>query len=508
MNSSIKSVIDSAKDNSTIDMSYIGKNIWVAYIDTDHVFQNLKLVNIPSNITEIKFGNNISKSIISPLVLPPYITTYTGPILDKMEFPDSLNTIEIIETNNNICFSNMKLPLTITSITITPLDSLSTLDSLKLPSGLEVLQINYPFNSCIDNLNLENLQHLKKIILPDSFLQPFNLMKYGLIIEKNDVIVDFPVEFKENSFIEDNVVLNSTPIVNHAIRKYLPSIKNLKIKLDDVIPSIPHVWFNVLLEGKVEVETIIIDSVDNINALKSISLVFNRSNMLKRKVCKNLIINNINFNELMINSYLNLSRSLSRIGNINISLHHTNNINLHGIAKRMASILNMNHFTNGMYSSLFGAIESVIYVKNDTIFIEMGQVHKHFEPPVIIEETTNIPNSSSLLVVPMEDVIGLPPPIKIKLISWSKCIFCKKQEEIIESLKTEINDLDQIIDINVVDDPSEISDKRVTSFPSWVIKDVIEPGVKSKEDIKRLLGTRNENDDDRTTMNDEYLSEI
>ena len=31
----------------------------------------------------------------------------------------------------------------------------------------------------------------------------------------------------------------------------------LKIKLDDVIPSIPHVWFNVLLEGKVEVETII-----------------------------------------------------------------------------------------------------------------------------------------------------------------------------------------------------------------------------------------------------------
>ena len=54
-----------------------------------------------------------------------------------------------------------------------------------------------------------------------------------------------------------------------------------------------------------------------------------------------------------------------------------------------------------------------------------------------------------------------------------------------------------------MDDPSEISDKRVTSFPSWVIKDVIEPGVKSKEDIKRLLGTRNENDDDRTTMNDE-----
>ena len=104
--------------------------------------------------------------------------------------------------------------------------------------------------------------------------------------------------------------------------------------------------------------------------------VFDRSNFFNRKFCNDLFVNNVEDGE--INSYIKLANSLKNIGNINIIIHHLNkNINLHGLVKRMSTVLNM-IYVNGIYYSLFGAIESTLYVNNKTIVIKRGQVPKKF----------------------------------------------------------------------------------------------------------------------------------
>ena len=151
----------------------------------------------------------------------------------------------------------------------------------------------------------------------------------------------------------------------------------------------------------------------------------------------------------------------------------------------MSTVLNMN-YVNGIYYSLFGAIESTLYVNNKTIVIKRGQVPKKFVLKNIEEDKIMIPQSSSTLVVPI-DVEGIPPPQKeISLFSWTKCGFCNKQEEIINNLDFK-QFFDEKVKVEIVEDPSIISDKRITSFPSWVVNDEIQIGVKNEEQIKEML---------------------
>ena len=151
----------------------------------------------------------------------------------------------------------------------------------------------------------------------------------------------------------------------------------------------------------------------------------------------------------------------------------------------MSTVLNMN-YVNGIYYSLFGAIESTLYVNNKTIVIKRGQVPKKFVLKNIEEDKIMVPQSSSTLVVPI-DVEGIPPPQKeISLFSWTKCGFCNKQEEIINNL--EFKPLfDEKVKIEIVEYPNTISDKRITSFPSWVVDGEIQIGVKNEEQIKEML---------------------
>ena len=41
--------------------------------------------------------------------------------------------------------------------------------------------------------------------------------------------------------------------------------------------------------------------------------------------------------------------------------------------------------------------------------------------------------------------------------------------------------------MEIVEDPSTISDKRIKSFPSWVVNGEIQIGVKNEEQIKEML---------------------
>ena len=480
MSRSIKSIIDSASDNDSIDISYIGKEIWVAHIDTTNIYKNIKLIEIPSNLTELKIGYNLSMSIVQSFILPPFLNTYTGPVFEGMIFPETLKTITLIETKNSKCLSKVTLP-NVTNLTIRTRDKFSSLDKIKLPPSIEFLKIEGPFNSSIEKINLENI---KELILPDSFIQPLKLNS-EIHVLKNNEIDNFSIERSENSELNEiNEIITLTPSINLAIRKYKPFINNLKVVLDDEIPSISHIWLNTLLEGLIEIDTLIVDSFNSKKPLESLDKVFDRSNFLNRKFCNDLFVNNVEDGE--INSYIKLANSLKNIGNINIIIHHLNkNINLHGIAKRMSTVLNM-IYVNGIYYSLFGAIESTLYVNNKKIVIKRGQVPKKFVLKNIEEDKIMIPQSSSTLVVPI-DVEGIPPPPKeISLFSWTKCGFCNKQEEIINNLNFKPF-FDEKVKVEIVEDPSIISDKRITSFPSWVVNGEIQIGVKNEEQIKEML---------------------
>jgi len=466
MDNSVKSIISTASNNSTIDMSYIGKDVWIAQIDTESVFENVKLINIPHNLTEIQLGSNISKSLVSPLKLPPTINVYIGPIFEKMELPETLRTIHLIETNGGICLSRFNVPSNVTDLTIETMDKMSKVDEIKFPNGLKTLNIKGPFNSSI-----ERLKHFDFIVTAPEHLR----------------IVDSITKSTETNDFSGSVII-STSNVNNSIRRYVPDLNHLKVNLNDEVPSISHIWLHILLEGLVQVKTLSVDSTNSISTLTSMGKVFDRSYVLGRPLCKNLFINNINFNESMTNLYLVMSKSLVRIGNINISIHHTNDVNLKGIVKRMAYFLNMN-YVNGIYYSLFGSIESTIHINRNTIIIKRGQVHRQFKTVKREEHQITKPESSSM-IVPIEDIIGIPPEKKkILLISWTKCGFCVKQEEIIKELKLkpEGSLIDEKIEIEIVDDPNKVSDKRINSFPSWIVNGEIQAGVKDEEAILKLL---------------------
>ena len=88
---------------------------------------------------------------------------------------------------------------------------------------------------------------------------------------------------------------------------------------------------------------------------------------------------------------------------------------------------------------------------------------------------------ASALVVPEME------PMQITVHLWTSCGYCTKQKDIIENIRKQHDDFDSKVIVNTVTDPNTIEDKRIRSFPSWVVNDVVQPGVKNEKDILELL---------------------
>ena len=494
---SIQSILDSVKDNSTVDMGYLGSHAWSAEIDTNTVLKSIHLVNFPTNLTKIILGYNLSHSISGTLELPQFLEHFKGPIFDDTKLPVTLKNLIIVETMSCVSLSRMKIPDSTTNLTIITRDKLSRVDEIQFPKTIETLKIEGPFNASLDNLDFTNYNNLKNVYFPPSFKQHFLTENKNLIVTRKNMNENLEMPDNLDKPIDENVSVVSSPRINMAISKYLPFLNHFIITLDDTTPTISDIWINILHEGMVRVKkiTIKVPETHAFNPFYDVDRVFERSHVLKRKLCDILIINNVTFNKEMINSYLNMAHSLKRIGNMIISINHTKmNFDPKGLLKTMSLELGIQPNPSSYnYCSLFGVNESSLSIIEKKINIYRGDVPIYFSADVLDDEfEAHPPIYSSHLIVPMEDIDASPPKGKnITLHTWSQCGFCKKQDQIIEEFKKiddENSDMfENLVDVQKIDNPNSISDKRIKAFPSWVVNGNIESGVKSSEQIENMF---------------------
>lgn len=437
---------------ATIDLiSKYGEDEIEINLEINEETDFIKVANIPKKLIFLRFGEKLSKSIISCSSLPQFLSSYHGPYLHKLSIPDFVTNLSLLNTKYSIPYHLMKIPENLVSLTIKSDANISDLDSIRLPNGLNYLNLDGKTDISLSNLELPTNINMKKSIW----------MK-----NKN-----FSCEnFKEN---RDMVVLKSTEKVNDLIKnKMISSIPNLHIDNDKTLCEI---WTGILMDGTVQVGNLLIDS-SNKNFLNNSHKVFDRSFKLDRPIAfKSLIIRNLTYTEGMNSSLLSLARSLVNIYDLSITLEFKNDFN-QNLIRPMAKLNDMSTVNIGgefIYSSLNGAIESSIYYKNNKLFIQKGQGPKKFKK-------LRSSSSSSLLVPLIEK-----PEKSIKLYLWSRCGYCVRQKDIIEELNSD--EFNRVVQIFDVDDPNTLDDYRIRSFPTWVINDTLESGVKSKDEILNIL---------------------
>ena len=432
MERSISTTVKS-KDGSTVDMSDISHAVWTLSIDTDRVYRDLSLVNIPQNITKLTLGDNLSMSISRPIYLPRMLKYYKGPILYGMEIPSSVDTIVSI-------------------ITMVSQDT-------------SLLSID-------ENIDLTTID-LKS--------------SYNLSSTLSDIMKCSPVL--------DNVRVVYTPLVQEAITKTLPHLNHLEVTLDDSITSFADIWDNILLDGSVSVNRLTVVSPLGYekNVLDNLYVLFENGNRLCEEVLTIKGLGEFKDNDVIY--LLNLARSLVNTHGLTIEIEYENEFPLDMIG-RLAKILKCNDrhvYKNGsfMFSSFFGATDSSIYTDGYRLFItkRQGPNYFNFMEPEYAPEPTPTPVSSTF-VVPMDNDIE-PESRKFKLYTWTKCGYCKKQEDIVSNFRSrgieEAKLFDDNVEIVSVEDPSEVQDPRVRGFPTWVINDELFPGVKDESMLESLL---------------------
>lgn len=122
-----------------------------------------------------------------------------------------------------------------------------------------------------------------------------------------------------------------------------------------------------------------------------------------------------------------------------------------------------------------------IVVGDSPVRYESPQALQPLTVPLVLSSFQEIPNAEE----------SKPKERPIVLHTWTKCGFCKKQENVIDEFKkisleneTRFNDK---VEVKVIENPEDVQDKRVDSFPTWIKDDEIIVGVQTVENLKTLL---------------------
>jgi len=439
----------------------------VISLDINSTARPISLYRIPPSVQSLQLGQNLSESLVSPLVLPTNIISYRGPIFHDTILPQSLESLTLVENLSSIPIEELSIPQNVTELGIVVKNKESSIDGLVVPEMTTSLKIEGPFNMSIDNFEGKNIS---SIFLPPSYTQASENIPNLTLDSQRDIKDSIPTICSKESL--------------EAIRKYVPTMNHIRVILGENIEDILDVWTKVLLEARVKVRSIEIDAsnIKSSNVIKNMHVALDRSTKLGRPFCKKITIHGINTTDIDI-SYLKIAESLIYQCDLDIILKHTSPIN--DISLRLADIMGLSDRRYDdekechIYYKSFGANMSEVCIYGSTIRITRGQC------PI---QKRNIRPESSFFVSPP------PAPSKdIILYTWTKCGYCKKQNNIIETFKREnpesLDTFDEMISIIEVDDPSTIKDHDITSFPSWVINSEIVPGVKDSGSIGELLQT-------------------
>lgn len=484
-----KLIMDQVDPLSDIDFKNVPTNVLELVVETTSPVSRLTVVNVPVNLLVLDFGRNLSSSLSQPFYLPITLVTYRGPILFGMKLPDRLKKLTHIETTKSVQTSDVEFPIGLTSLVVQDPFKFSKLDAIKFPNSLETFQIVGKYNCS-----------LEKIVFPPS-LVTFDVGKsiqpVDLLVTRAKIMSGVDNEVGEDVEEEMNQVLKNIPLILDgeskakilkAIRHKRPKIDQLVVNLDTELSSLGDVWTEVLLEGRVQVRQLSLRNKNNNNmCLRDCAQVLQRSSMLGRKLCRKLIIESEKFST--VNS-LHLAKSLKHVGGISVEVLFHQKIS-DCLLPRLANLLQLRSSGSKYVSDSFGAMATSLEIsQQNKLVFEVGDAPVRYESPRVLPPLTVPLALGSFEKVREKSSIDKPSKT-IFLHTWKQCIYCKKQDEAILEYKkisleheTKFNDK---VDVHVLENPDDVKDKRVDSFPTWVKDDVLIPGVQNVQNITALL---------------------
>lgn len=480
--------------SSDINFSNVPSSVWELVVETSSAVDRLSVTNIPSNLTHLEFGPLLSSSIATPFYLPTTLTSYRGPVISGMKLPPTLKKLTLVETMKSAQTSDTALPAQLKTLVVENPLKFSSLDLTKLPENLETLRIVGKYNCS-----------LEKLVLPPSVvsidvgesIQPVDLVATRVKIVRVPPTDDDDVD-SENDILSANplVVGSNSSKVLEELRRRMPRLERLHVIIEDEkLNSLGDVWTEVLLEGRVQVRELTVTNLTESTCLADCGEVFKRSSVLGRKFCRKLIVKSETYSHV---AHLKLASTLKRLSGTSIVISYADKDKdklSECLLPRLGHILDLKKTGPRKYfSDSFGATSTSVEITPERdLHIVVGDSPVRYETP-----TTPQPLTVPAVLSSFEEVPKAKKPVPkerpIVLHTWTQCGYCTKQEEIIDqfkksSLQNETNFKDKV-EIQVLDDPKDVKDKRVDSFPTWVKDGVLIPGVQGIEDLQKLLATK------------------
>lgn len=471
--------------SSDIDFKNVPGTVWELVVETTSIVHRLSITNVPSNLTLLEFGPLLSSSLAAPFYLPLSLLTYRGPLISGMKLPLNLKKVTLIETLKSIQTSDIALPPDLKTLVVENPLKFSNLDLIKLPPTLKTLKIVGKHNCS-----------LEKLIVPPSVVSidvGTSIQPVDLVATRVEISQEVLQEMDEDFLGVNPMVVSASPenqkIVG-ALRIKKPRLEKLHVILDDVSwTSIGDVWTEVLLEGRVQVRELTVTNMAEKPCLGDCGEVFKRSSVLGRKLCRKLVVESEVYSHV---THLNLANSLKLVSGVTIEVTYVDSLGpSECLLPRIGHLLNLTKSGSKYVSDSFGATATSVEIGHERkLRIVVGDSPVRYQTPKPLEPLT-VPLALSSFEGVSKTEKSKPKEKSIVLHSWTKCGFCKKQEAAIDEFKkisleneTMFNDK---VKVNVLEDPQDVDDKRVDSFPTWVVNDKVIVGVQSVENLKTLL---------------------
>ena len=480
--------------SSDIDLKNVPSSVWELVVETTSAVNRLSIANVPSNLTLLELGPLLTSSLAEPFYLPITLSSYKGPMISGMKLPANLKKLTLVETMKSLQTSDTDLPPDLKTLVVENPLKFSNLDSTRLPPSLETLQIVGKYNCS-----------LEKLFLPPSLVS----VDVGQSIQPVDLVatrVDIVQHVQQEQDSDSEAILSVNPLVVSsgpenkkvldALRRLKPRVAKLHVVLDDeVLTSLGDVWTEVLLEGRVQVRELTVTNMKKkqdtkkTTCLSDCGEVFKRSSVLGRKLCRRLIVESETFSDV---THLNLANALKLIGGTSLEISYVDTNFSECLLPRLGQLLNLRKAGPKKYvSDSFGATSTSLELSAEgKVHVVVGDSPERYQTPLIPQPlTVPVALSSFEGVSNIEE--SKPKEKPIVLHTWTKCGFCKKQEDIIHQFKkmslgneTKFNDK---VEVKVLENPQDIQDKRVDSFPTWVKDKELIVGVQTIENLQRLL---------------------
>lgn len=473
--------IDGVADCAALQNRTFGSGLELELTQTSAstvALQNLHTITA----TDITLGSSLSYALSEPVELPIGALSYTGPVLDKMLLPAGLKSITIVETPKSGILSRIKLPAGLEKLHIRLTDTFSPVDEMHLPPTLLELKIQGEHNCSLEKLDIPpSLTHLDT----GASIQPVDRLRIGLgearVVSKSTRLLQPSADTDTHKQFDRHLTLTSSHPIVTEIHKLLPNMGDVSVILDSAIwQTVGNIWCDLLLEGRVRVQSLILVNNKQSHCMQDFGEVLNRSNKLGRPLCKHLRVVGEVFD---YSTCLRVTEAVRKYeSDFLVELDFMPPFPK-CVLHRMASVLGAGVRDGDL---AYHSHDTNVELENNTLSFtkRVARVGNDEIDSVVSDEQ----DTESVLVGPPVD----EGPKPITLYSWVDCGFCKKQDAILEQMLSDPHSdttkaFEQRVTVKHLRTPQDADDPRVTAFPTWVVNGALAPGLKQESEILDML---------------------